>query len=234
MTIAAKILKVTKQLYPTGRAYKMPKNGDLEKFHTAIGVSQAQAYSDALSIRDSILPDNSNFSAEDASAWEVRLGMIDGTGIALADRKLAIARKMNHPGNVPARQHYLYLEWQLQAAGFDVYVHENRFSVYPDSYETHNPITEYGAPATQRQHGQFQHGQVTQGVYYANMVVNFIDETQDSLFMLGDNMRSTFFVGGQTVGTFANVDTLRKNEFRQLILRTKPVQTVGLLLINYI
>ena len=229
-----KILKLAKMLLPTGRAFKMPPGGDMDKLYRALAASEARALTDARSILSSILPDNDGFTADDASDWERRLGLIDGTGVALADRKLAIKRKMNHPGDIPARQNYLYLEGQLQAAGFDVYVHENRFDVYPDSYETHNPITDYGAPASYRQYGQFQYGQVNYGAYYANIVVNFIEEEMDVGFRLGDNLRSTFFVGGQTVGTFANVDTLRKDEFRQLILKIKPVQTVGFLFINYV
>jgi len=41
------------------------------------------------------------------------------------------------------------------------------------------------------------------------------------------------FVGGVTVGSFANVPLARKNEFRQLILKSKPLHAVGYLFINY-
>lgn len=234
MSIASKILKLTKQLYPTGRAFKVASGSTLERLHEALGVSEAQAYNDACSILNNILPDNSNFTTGDASQWEARLGMINGDSVALADRKLAIKRKMQHPGNIPARQHYLYLEGQLQAAGFNVYVHENRFDVYPDTYETQNPRTLYGSSGWfSNLHGTFLHGQALHGQYYSDVIANSITQEGDRGFLIGDNLRFTFFIGGQTLGTFASVDADRQAEFRQLILKIKPVQTVGFLFINY-
>jgi hypothetical protein len=235
MSIATKILKLTKGLYPQGRAFKVSGGSNLEKLHRAFAVSETQAYNDACSILNNILPDNSNFTTGDASQWEERLGMINGDAVALADRKLAIKRKMQHPGNIPARQHYLYLEGQLQAAGFSVYVHENRFDLYPDTYETQNPRTIYGSSGwVTNLHGTFLHGQALHGQYYSDIIANSIASEGDLSFNLGSNLRSTFFIGGQTLGTFANVDAEREAEFRQLILKIKPVQTVGFLFINYI
>jgi len=63
------------------------------------------------------------------------------------------------------------------------------------------------------------------------------DRTVESLgvyFNIGSNLTSTFFIGGAVLGDFVNVDLLRRDEFRQLILKTKPVQTVGYLLVDYI
>jgi hypothetical protein len=65
-------------------------------------------------------------------------------------------------------------------------------------------------------------------------VANYIPESLDAMFNVGPSHRSTFFIGGQTFGTFADVDELRKDEFRQLILKLKEVNTVAYLLINYI
>jgi hypothetical protein len=72
------------------------------------------------------------------------------------------------------------------------------------------------------------------GIYYNNLIANRIDESLDVTFDIGSNLRATFFVGGETLGTFADVDIQRKEEFRQLILKLKPVQSIGFLLINYI
>lgn len=228
------IVKLSRQLYPKGRAFKMPVGGVLEKLHYALAVSENQAYADAKSVLDSLLPDNDNFTANDATAWERRLGLITSTGVSLADRKLAIQRKLNYPGNSAARGHYLFLQRQLRAAGFDVYVFENRFPAYPDTYETMAPDELDPTGLVEVQHGDFQHGDQQHGSYWGNLVANNIDEDRDLNFDVGDNLRSTFFVGGTPVGTFANVDEDRKEEFRQLILRLKPTQTVGYLFINYI
>lgn len=230
-----KIVSLTKQLYPTGRAFKMPKFGYLDKLHNALAESENQAYSDAVSILNSMLPDNDGFTADDATDWERRLGLITNESVSLADRKLAIIRKINHPGTIPARQNYLYLQGQLQAAGFDVYVYENRFPDGGGGYETYNPLTvSGGAGSFAYQHGDLQHGDFQHGAAFQNICVNHIDEAEDWLFNIGSNLKSTFFIGGTPIGTFANIDANRKREFRQLILKIKPVQTVAYLFVNYI
>ncbi len=230
-----KILSLTRQLYPTGRVFKMPKFGFLEKFHTALAASENAAYEDALSILGSLLPDNTNFTAQDASAWERRLGLITNDAVSLADRKAAIVRKINHPGTIPARQNYLYLQGQLQAAGFDVYVYENRFSDGMGGYVTESPlVVSGGMGGSSYQYGPYQYGDIQYGGAFLNFVANYIDEKRDQVFDIGSNLKSTFFIGGNTLGSFANVDANRKNEFRQLILKIKPVQTVAYLFINYI
>lgn len=235
MSALSKILILTKQLFPQGRAFRIPAGSDAEKLHTSLSKQEAELHDDGLSIFNSILPDNDQFTATDSSDWERRLGLISSSSVSLADRKLAVARKMNHPGEIKARQHYLYLEGQLQAAGFDVYVHENRFPLYPSGYETQNPRDVYGPTGwVSNQHGQFRHGQRRHGQYYSDMVVNHIDVELDKKFKIGSNLKYTFFVGGETIGTFANVDADRRLELRQLILRIKPVQAVGYLFINYI
>lgn len=237
MSILSKILELTKLAYPTGRAFRITPGSDMEKLHTGLALSEARAYEDGLAILDSILPDNSNFTADDATDWERRLGLIYSPMVSLADRKLAIKRKMNHPGTIPARQHYLYLQGQLQAAGFNVYVYENRFALYPTGFETKNPlVVSSGVGAYKFRHGQFLHGQKQHGVMYNpfNRVINHIEESRDATFNVGNNLRYTFFVGGSPIGTFANVDVNRKDEFRQLILKIKPAQTVGFLFINYV
>lgn len=236
MILSEKILSLTKQLYPTGRAFKMPAGGSLEKLHLALIESEVQAYNDAIAIKNNILPDNTSFTADDATDWERRLGLITNSAVPLADRKLAIIRKMNAPGANPAKGHYLYLQDQLRKAGFDVYVFENRFGSYPSGFFTQTPLALTGDTGliTAIQHGDFQHGDAQHGGYYNNKVVNHIDEAKDLTFSIGNNYRSTFFIGGTPVGSFASVDADRKDEFRQLILKIKPVQTVAFLFINYI
>lgn len=133
MAFIDQIEKLTKQLYPSGRAFKMPKDGFFQKLHDSLNLSEARAYTDAKAILGSILPDTDNFTEEDAAMWEQKLGMITNESVSLADRKAAIFRKMNHPGTIKARQSTLYIEGQLQEAGFNVQVHENRFDKYISS-----------------------------------------------------------------------------------------------------
>jgi hypothetical protein len=234
MAIINKILSLTRQLYPTGRAFKAPVNGYLDKLHQALALSEKRAYDDAVSILNSSLPDNEMFTAADATAWEKRYGLISNQAVPLADRKLAIIRKMNHPGKIKPRQNFRYLEGQLRAAGFNVYVYENRFPDGAGGYITKTP-TELGGIATKTiQYGDAQYGDIQMGSIVEDKVVNYIDDSIDAFFNVGDNLRSTFFIGGNPLGTYADVDAFRKEEFRQLILRIKPTQTVGFLFINYV
>jgi len=248
-----KIKQLTRLLYPTGRAFNMPKGGAFEKLHAGLAESEGRAYDDASSILFSILPDNSNFTANDAEDWERRLGLISNASVSLADRKAAIIRKMNHPGDIPARQSWDYLQQSLQTAGFNVFVYENIpeqtvvqiLSVYSGTgqqgdgqqgdFQQGDIYSAFPNLFFEIQQGLTQQGNFQQGAFdYTNKVVNNINAIPDQFFPISPNYRSVFFVGGDPLGTFANVPIERKDEFRQLILKIKPVQSVALLFVNYI
>lgn len=250
---ADKLKALTKQLYPTGRVFKMQEGSIFDRLHNALIRSEERCFDDIVSTLDSTLADNDNFTVEDALIWENRLGLISNDLVPLVDRKLAIIRKLNHPGLIRARQNYSYLQQQLQLAGFDVYVYENLSLVSIESILALNDLainigqnnigsfnigdtySIYDQYFTQFNVGSFNIGSanVNQQVFN-NKVVNRIDSDLDLLFNIGSSLRSTFFIGGNPLGTFASVDQNREDEFRQLILKIKPVQTVGYLLINYI
>lgn len=256
-----KLLRLTKQLVPTGRAWKMPEGGYHEALHIGLGISQAQAYDDALTILKSMLPDNDEFTEDDATDWERRLGITSSSLTYLEDRKDAILRKLAFPGINPAKGHYGYIESQLQDAGFNVYVYENLFPVYyPDGYESVSPlyilpdvitgrmgmnnmgqinmgnkVSYYKDQLILAQFGRFQMGDINMKQYvWANKVANFIEEEKDYKFNTTTNYAATFFIGGSTLGSYANVPAVRKNEFRQLILKLKQAQCCAFLYINYI
>ncbi len=255
-----KFIALTKQLYPTGRAWRLNIGGVFENLHKGLAVSEAQVYEDAVSILNSTIPDNDEFSEDDATDWERRLGLITNIEVSLEDRKSAIIRKLNFPGNTPSRQHYLWLQRQLRLAGFDVWVHENLEGISPEEIlfylaevaehgEFEHGEFEHGVAfdsslfsiytTSAPQHGEFEHGEFEHApdfnfLEYKNKVVNYIETEKDAAFIVSKGYRGSFFIGGETLGDFANVDANRINEFRQLILKTKPAQKVGYLFINYI
>lgn len=229
-----KIIRLGKSLFPTGRAFRVPSGGVAEKTFNALSELENQAVADSLNVLDVILPDNDNFTAQDATDWEVRLGLITNTSLSLDQRKAAIIRKLNHPGRIPARQNFRYLERELRVAGFDVYVYENRFDDGGGGLETRSPGDIVGATgSTQNQLGMFQLGQFELGTDYYNKVVTSLDDS-DQYFDLGNKLRRTFFISGNPITTFAEVDETRKEEFRELICKIKPAQTGGWLLVNYV
>jgi len=232
------ILKLTKAFYPKGRAFRIPRGSTIEQVHKALAISENLAYESTLSVLDSILPDNPGFTLDDAADWERRLGLITNLATPFADRKLAILRKMNHPGTIKARQHYLYVQGQLQDAGFDVYVYENRF-LELGVWVTKTPEEVAGAAvagkAVHTFDGSFlEHGQVQHGGAFNEKIANSIDRDEDAQFDIGSNYRSTFFIGGPTLGSFATILPSREIEFRQLVLRLKPAQTVAYIFIQYL
>lgn len=226
------ILNLTKSLYPRGRAFRMPFGGTLEKLKTALAVSEDEAYNRALDILDTLLPDNPNFTSVEAEKWERRLGLITNPLTPLADRKLALLRKINHPGTVKARQHFLYLQGQLQSAGFDVFVHENRFPLGGGVFETKTPNQIIGISGAAVHSPDIQHGQIQHGSSFNQKIANSINPVIDAAFNIGNNFKSTFFIGGLVLGDFATIPGSREQEFRQMVLRIKPVQTVAFLFIN--
>lgn len=253
MTIKEQLLALTRQLLPTGRAFRIGYNSLNESVEKALILSEERAYNDGLGILDSILPDNDNFTVEDATRWEERLGMITNDLVPLQDRKDAIIRKMNHPGTILARQSAGYIQDSLQLAGFNVWIHENipAQTVQSALLSVSGSLQQLGGFQLGQQNlgnvytvnfsnftffqlGNFQLGQQQlNGWSWNNKIANHIDEQKDTNFNYG-TLRRTFFVGGQILGTFASVPDSRKDEFRQLLLKLKPTQTVGFLFVNYI
>ena len=84
------LLKITKSLYPLGRAFWIPIKSILEKIHVALIYSENDAIVASDEILNSILPDNDNFTINDAPLWELRLGIAVNTSLTLTERKEAI------------------------------------------------------------------------------------------------------------------------------------------------
>lgn len=276
-----KIFNLTKKLFPKGRAFSIVTGSVKEKVFNVLAQSEADAYNDAVSILDQILPDNPNFSTYDAGEWERRLGLITNDFVTLSDRKLAIQRKMNHPGTIPARQHFKYIEGQLQAAGFNVSVTENRFSLpatIPSpmgliemgvgemggeiaNTEKYAPIDPDTLLSQTEQMGLSEMGISEMGGYFSlngyEVCANHIDPIKDADFFTDtnisemgdrgemgemqmangidflDKLKFTFFITGLVYPSNALLPFDRKDEFRQLILKLKPANTVAFIFAEY-
>ncbi|MCK5614417.1 hypothetical protein KAR91_71785 [Candidatus Pacearchaeota archaeon] len=187
-------------------------------------------YADLLSLLDQILADNDGFDITDASNWERVYGLVAGS-LTLDERKQNIVLKQSYPNGNLERSSAEFIQDELQKHGFDVYIHENRFPDGSGGWLT--------VDATAAIYGGFNYG----GALYGNVgitnitkIANRIEESIDANFDMGTgvNLRATFFLGGAAYPTRANVPILRKDEFRQLILKLKPNHTAGWLLIDYV
>jgi hypothetical protein len=234
-----KIFKLLRLLLPRGRAFKVPYQGRFWQLLDALSLSIGRSAQDGADVLNGIIPDNSSFDVDDADNWERRLGMITNSSVSLTDRKAAIYRKMAHPNGQPARQHYLFIEFQLRLAGFDVRLYENRFLVgSPAVMETKTPTEILGIPVGLAIYGDVGYGDTAYGAGWIDagvtIIANNLEAVKDATFSFGANLRSTFYIAGSTITTFASVDADREIEFRELVLKLKPAQTVAFAFVNYI
>ena len=219
---------LARQLYPTGRAWWMPKNGVFNNLHLSINRSFIRVIESCQSTIDSYFPDNENFTLQDALLWEYRLGLNLSQSATLEQRKQAILRKLAFPNNIKARQSRLFIESQLQLAGFDVYVHENL-----PPYQTPNNII--SATLNEVQHGNgLQHGNGVQHGYSGFDVIANEATISESYSVGSGNLWATFFIGGINLGDVATIPLNRVQEFKELVLKLKPVHTVAYTFVNYV
>jgi hypothetical protein len=182
---------------------------------------------------DSTIPDNDNFSLQDCALWEYRFGIVTNENLTIAQRKDAIYRRMSRGRNVKARQGRLYIQEQLQLAGFNVFVFENGFiEGGVKVYKT--PIEINGSSALNVQHGlDLQHGIGAQhGSVGSDIIAN--SNNPNESFSVGTNLWASFFIGGETLGEMASVDANRQIEFRELVLKLKPAHLVAFTFINFV
>ncbi len=205
------------------------------RLHRALTIQFAIAYRAALGTQDFQLPDNANFTLYDAQQWYRRLGIYDSGSVSLADMKLAInAWWSNYNATLRNKQHYTYIQGQLQAAGFNVNIYENRFFPGP---VTMSPDEVLGFAAGDSELEAFELDEVElnetwlmEGITLCNQ---YLEEGRDIETVI-TNLRSTFYIADPAdITTFAEIPAARKTEFRQLLIKLKPAHTVGILFVNY-
>lgn len=222
------------QLYPTGRAFYMPKDGVSDKTHFSINRSFIRLLQDADLTIDSVFPDNPNFSLEDCELWEYRFGMVSNPDLSVEERKSAIYRRMGRGQNVRARQHKNYLEKQLQLAGFNVFVHENGFiEGGVKVYKKPTDIVAFSLGAIQHG-GDTQHGIGTQHGSGNSQIIANSHKPDEDYSVSDDKLWATFFIGGAILGEMVEIPQTREEEFRELVLKLKPAHLVAFTFINYV
>lgn len=228
MGIEDKIQELTKQLYPTGIAFKVAPNSWREAFLRALRKSEVRAYQDALSIAHGLLPDNDQFTVADAEAWEETLKIPYTTGLSLSQRKAAIARRIAHPAGVLNRQSANYLKAQIESAGFGICTVTN-------NEDEITPNVQLGVSLEVYQLADAQIGEGQSGATYPDKIINSLVPVYDKNYYWGENnLIPSFFISGIDALTPLDIPTAREEEFRSLVLRVKPCQTVAYLNINLV
>jgi hypothetical protein len=234
---------------PTGRAWNGPVmtasfDGVGYEFNTA-----EENATDIASIENILFNDK-------LTAWQNVLGLTPvGT---LTEQNNDVVRKLRDTGGLRAQD----IEDSLQAAGFSVYVHTNHFAGTADqflmggsaqmggaAYMTAPKIYGVDPRPYLNSYSDFMMGRSAsfmgsaymQATRQSDIVVNSIlasdDEQYRSVIAAANSQiewQYILFIGGQTFGTSADVDTDRESEFRRLILELKPLGMMVILLVNYL
>lgn len=204
--------------------------GILYRLHRAIGTIQQQVYNDALQIQNDMLPDNPLFTEQDAHDWYRRLGIYDSGSVSFADMKAAITQKMSWPVTPLNKQNAAYIQAQLQLAGFNVYVYENKFPGPLTPGEVMNN-THGRSISGYFQSGQNQSGQLD-GYGAVSKIFNYLEPEKDIDAPL--TLRSLFYISGNPITTVAEVPAARQTEFRQLVLNLKAAQMMAVCFIEFV
>lgn len=228
-----KLFKLINDLYPTGKAFVIPALSNRYKFYTAVANFFNDVYLDITALTSQILSDNENFDAQDAARWESILGLQRNSVLSLEQRRQAILRKYTSPRNVTGRSAAVFLEQQLQLAGFNVFVHENRFDDGSGGIESRSFEQVVGVQNSAVYADSSTYGSRTYGQTNRQLIVNSLESSIDNQHPLFGNNNRTFFIGAQTVGQFVSLPATREQEFRELVLTIKPVNSIAYSLINY-
>jgi len=222
-------LQLNNDLYPTGRAWQNFDASILKVLHQALNMSFIRLVDDAVSTINSTFPDTTLFNEDDILLWEYRLGLITNLDVDLDIRREAVLRKLAFPNNIQPRQSRIYIEYQLQLAGFDVVVLENTIP-----YRTPDDVL--GDVLGEIQHADdVQHGDSTQhGGANFEVIANSINPGENFAVGGDDKLYATFFIVKLVAGIMTAVDVEvsqdREKEFRELVLKLKPAQTVAYVL----
>jgi len=202
--------------------------------------NRVRVITDILNILDQKYPDNTNFTLQDVINHEVLYGILPNNETSLQNRIDAIKQRLSYPNGILNRLHYTYIQEQLRAMGFDVYVHENRFASGYIKAQVGNVICGVSSFGGYRGQSQQYEARAPE-LGYTEICANYIDTDIDNE-ALGNGINpdiisiyaGSFFIGGETYPQMAEVEHARKDEFRHAILSLKPTQMFSYNYINYI
>jgi uncharacterized protein YmfQ (DUF2313 family) len=244
-----------RSLLPEGRAYNPQKGGVFDGLIEGVAEVFGDTYRRAREIQDSQIPDNPGFDEGDATRWEIMLGLLLSNTATLSEREQGILRKMRAPGEKKGRSSKLYLQEQLELAGFDTLtVYENRFwdgnnivSIPPpETYEASltmdmqnpsvNPIEQMDDPGINPLTitGSMM-GRLEDEGRQKIIANSFFPDGTDATYEYGDasNLPHIFFIGGAPFPNTADVPATKELALRQLVASIKPAHLAAYLGINY-
>jgi hypothetical protein len=236
--------RLLQHLLPTGRAWRLVFGKQIRKFFEGLA-TPFQGVRDHI---DQIWLDIFPQTTRQLSQWETQFGLL--AGATEEDRRAALTGAWQAQGG----QSPSYLQTTLQAAGFDVFVHEwwvpgsdPRVARDPRDY-TNAPTfgtwqcTDSSLPSDQPQctGREFRGSRQPQcNRFLANEPMYLVNKrlSEDAPPPIpNDSTKFPFFlyVGGETFPDLAVVDSARRQEFERLVLRLRPTNAWVVTLIDYV
>jgi hypothetical protein len=247
------------KLLPKGKAFKLPFQNDLYKFHQAQAKEPNRLCAFFDDVRDSGTPPNIPVDA--LPDWETFLGLPFNSLLTDAERNERILGKLTAVGG----QGPDYIQDQMQAAGFPVYVYENNPSMGAREFIT--LLGDTGIQMNDYQLGDFTdriNPATLGGILLANPPVwlNIKDYLGSSLgdtniqmndYELGEFSQtlifedeysipadSTTFVffwflaGPGGIYDFVDIPADREEDFKSLVYQLKPAHTWCIAQVNFV
>ncbi|MBP1638981.1 MAG: hypothetical protein H6Q17_564 [Bacteroidetes bacterium] len=220
--VTTDILKLQKQLLPTGRAFSVSTDSVFEQLLLGLGGQKTQTINNTIGILDSVIADNSAFDENDAAAWEEALGIYASSTSTLEERIAAIYAKQQFPSNVKGRQHKSYLEYRLTQAGFECGIYEwsdikDKLSAIQHSASTHHSTAVH-------------HGAISIPAY-SGIIANYLTQSQETQIPTSlQNLKNIFWICGTSgFDSFIDIPSAQMKKFRHIVLEVKPLHTVAYL-----
>lgn len=232
---------ILRNLLPTGLAWRMVADKTLTLFIDGLGVLETAAVAFVNAVYLDLFPS----TTRQLDAWEAQFNL-PNIGISDADRRIRLAGAWAAVGG----QSPAYIQGSLQAAGFDVWVHE---AWVPGTEPVHgvggtptyrNPLTYLQqtypgvSPGVNCGEALALCGEPTAVAGDRNDPLGYplVNKVPESAYVVpSDPAYWPFFlyIGGETFGDLASVDPIRKDEFEALCLQLCPAHLWLGMLVGY-
>lgn len=218
-------LRIIKHLLPNAKAWRLVTDKTLRQFFE--GLSGVGA--DVREFIDLVWADIDPQQTRQLELWEEQFGL-SNTPLTEQQRRDRVEAAWAEVGGQDPR----YIQDTLQAAGFDVYVHE-WWEPATNPPVARNPLLVIGTPGsvvyvvgcneTLAFCGEVEAEAGNTANPLGYLLINKTPDRQNEpVPALAAEWPYMFYIGGQTYGTQATVDAARRDEFEALCLKICPTQ----------
>ena len=240
------MINVFKHLLPTGRAWTITVEKSLRKFFEALApeTEKPRGYYD--NIYSDLFPD----TTQNLALWETQFGLFNNRLSEAQRRARLVAAWRDIGGQSPS-----YIQGQLQANGFNVFIHEwwepgtepavntvgtptvrNPLSVLNPQYLLNIPMVDCGEELAACGEEFAECGNFVGGVGYP-LVNKFVYDSDIIGYTVpSDSTKWPYFmyVGGPNFGDIAEVPAARRFEFEALLLKIRPAHLWIGVIVRYV